>query len=159
MERFTHSLKVLWRSERLLKENDLRLATQKIQFNALAGLVALFGLVMLTLAAFFALAPHWGQSLAALAVAGADLSLAVVLVAYARAIKPAAEVEMIKEVRNLALTDIQHQVALAEAEIVALKNHVEGFIRNPVDTLFPGIVGALFRGATEGLLTKQKDPS
>ena len=36
--------------------------------NALAGLVALFGLVMLTLAVFFVLVPYWGQAWAALAV-------------------------------------------------------------------------------------------
>ena len=47
MEYFVRSFKVLWRSERLLKQNEFRLVTQKIQLNALAGFVAVFGLVML----------------------------------------------------------------------------------------------------------------
>ena len=58
MERFVYSLRVLWRTDRLLTQNEMRLLSQKLQFNALAGLVALFGLVMLSLAVFFALVPH-----------------------------------------------------------------------------------------------------
>lgn len=65
MEHLVRSLKVAWRSERLLRENEIRLLSQKIQFNALAGLVAVFGLVMLSLAVFFGLVPHLGQPLAA----------------------------------------------------------------------------------------------
>ena len=79
MERFIHSLKVFWRAERLLKTNELRLNIKKVQVTAVASLVGLFGLVMLTLAVFFALVPVWGQSGAALAVAGIDLILAVML--------------------------------------------------------------------------------
>ncbi len=84
MERFTHSLKVLWRSERLLLGNELRLGSQKIQVNAMAGLVAVFGLVMLGVAFFFALAPYTGNALGALIVGGTDLLLAVGLIAYGK---------------------------------------------------------------------------
>ena len=61
MERFIHSLKVFWRAERLLKTNELRLNIKKVQVTAVASLVGLFGLVMLTLAVFFALVPVWGS--------------------------------------------------------------------------------------------------
>ena len=61
MEHIVRSLKVFWRSERLVRQNDLRLATQKILFLALAGLVAVFGLVMLSISVFFALVPHFGR--------------------------------------------------------------------------------------------------
>ena len=116
MERLIHSLRILWRTDRLLTQNEIRLLSKKLQFNALAGLVALFGLVMLSLAVFFALVPHWGHSLAALAVGGTDILLAALLVGYAGSLKPAPEVEMIKEMRDLALNDIKEEVALADAE-------------------------------------------
>ena len=52
MEHLMRSLAVLWRSERLLAEYQLKQSSQKIQLNALAGLVGLFGLVMLSLAGY-----------------------------------------------------------------------------------------------------------
>lgn len=156
MERFVHGLKVLWRSERLLKANELRLIAQKTQFNALAGLVALFGLVMLSLAVFFALVPYWGNAWSALAVAGADFALAGVLVAAAKAVKPAAEVEMVREMRDVALGDIEHEVSRADAELKALGNEVRSFVRNPVDALLPGILGPVLTAVTRSVKSRKK---
>ena len=55
MEHLIRSLRVLWRSERILAEYQFKQGTQRIQLNALAGLVAVFGLVMLSIAAFTAI--------------------------------------------------------------------------------------------------------
>lgn len=140
MEHFVRSLKVALRSEHLLRKNEFRLTAQKLQFNALAGLVAVFGLVMLSLAVFFALVPYWGQALAALTVGGIDLLLATVLAAYANSLKPTAEVEIVKEVRDMALSDIEEEISLAEAELVTLKGEVRKFVRNPIDTLLPAAI-------------------
>ena len=156
MERFLHSLRVLWRTDRLLTQNEIRLLSQKLQFNALAGLVALFGLVMLSLAVFFALVPHWGHSLAALAVGGADVVLAGLLVSYAGSIKPAPEVEMIKEMRDAALNDLKEEVAQADAELVALKDEAHRFLRNPVEALLPAALGPLMGAAVRGLNSRSK---
>lgn len=156
MERFVYSLRVLWRTDRLLTQNEMRLLQQKLQFNALAGLVALFGLVMLSLAVYFALVPHWGHSLAALAVGGADVVLAVLLVSYAGSIKPAPEVEMIKEMRDAALNDLKEEVAQADAELVALKDEAHRFLRNPVEALLPAALGPLMGAAVRGLNSRSK---
>lgn len=155
MEHLVRSLKLAWRSERLIRENEYRLGTQKLQFNALAGLVAIFGLVMISLAVFFALVPYWGQSLAALAVGGIDIVLAMVLVAYAGSLKPGAEIEMVKEVRDMALSDIEEEIALAEAEVVVMIDEIRRFIRNPLDTLLPGMIGPLLGAVTRGLGSKK----
>ena len=156
MERFVHSLRVLWRTDRLLTQNEIRLLSQKLQFNALAGLVALFGLVMLSLAVFFALVPHWGHSLAALAVGGTDILLAALLVGYAGSLKPAPEVEMIKEMREVALNDLKEEVARADAELVALKDEAHSFLRNPVETLLPAAIGPLMGAVARGLSSRSK---
>ena len=60
MERFVHSLKIFWRSERLLKEHEFKLAAGRLQFIAIAALSAVSGLVMLNIAVFFALSVYWG---------------------------------------------------------------------------------------------------
>ena len=156
MERLMRSLRIFWRSERLLAEHQLRLGTQRVQFNALAGLVALFGLVMLSLAVFFALVPYWGQALSALTVGSVDLVLSIVLIAYAGSLKPPAEVEIVKEVRDMALGDVEEELAVAEAEIISLKDEVHRFVRNPIDTLLPVAIGPLIGAVTRGLGAAKK---
>lgn len=156
MERFTHSTKVLWRSERLLLGNELRQGTQKFQFNALAGLVAVFGLVMLGVAFFFALVPYMGHALAALTVGGVDFLLAAILIGYSRSLKPSAEIEMIREMRNMALNDIEDEVAQTEAELVALKDGVQRFVRNPLEVLVPGAMGPLVNAVARGVASRRK---
>ncbi len=151
MERLTHSLKVIWRSERLLRENEFRQTSLKIQLSALAGLIALFGLVMLSLAAFFALVPTIGQAYAALAVGGADLIFAALLVLFAQAIKPAPELDAIREMRDYALGDLQEEVAHAEQELISVRDDITSFIRSPLDGLLPGMLGPLISGAARGL--------
>ena len=151
MEHLMRSLTVFWRSERLLAEYELKQASKRIQLNALAALVAVFGLVMLSVAMFFALAPHWGHALAALAVSGTDLLLATVLILYARSLHPPAEVEMVREVRNMALNDIEEESALVESEVVAMKDGIQRLLRNPVDMLLPGAIGPLLGAVVKGL--------
>ena len=62
---------------------------------------------------------------------------------------------MIQEVRDMALDDIEHELSLADAEVKALKNDVQHFIRNPVDALLPGMIGPLLSGAAKGLKSKK----
>ncbi len=156
MEHLVRSLKVAWRSERILKQNEFRLAMKKVLFSALAGLVALFGLVMLSLPVFFALVPYWGQALSALSIGGIDLVLAVVLIVYAGSLKPSAEVDIVKEVRDMALGDAEEELALAEAELISLKDEVHRFVRNPLDTLLPVAIGPLIGAFTRGLSGAKK---
>ena len=46
MEHIVRSLKTVWRTERILGKNEFRLIVKKLQLNLLAGVVALFGLVV-----------------------------------------------------------------------------------------------------------------
>jgi hypothetical protein len=156
MERFIQSFRILWRSERLLTEQQLRLGAQRVQFNALAALVGLSGFVMLTIAAFYALVPYWGHALAALTVGAADLVISGALVAYARSLRPPAEVEMIKEVHDMAVSDIKEEVSLVEAELETLKEDARRFLRNPVDALLPAAVGPLLSTLVRGLGSVKK---
>ena len=55
----------------------------------------------------------------------------------------------------MALSDMEHELALADAELKSLKQEVQRFVRNPVDALLPGIIGPLLSGAAKGLKTKK----
>jgi hypothetical protein len=155
MERFVHSLKVFWRAERLLKTNELRLNIKKIQLTLVASLVGVFGLLMLTLALYFTLVPVWGQAGAALTIAGTNLALAAIIIVWAGTLKPASEAEMVREVRDMALADVEYELSLADAEVRALKQEVQRFVRNPVDALLPGMIGPLLSGAAKGLKARK----
>ena len=156
MEHLIRSLKIAWQSERLLKQNEFRLMIQKVQFSALAGLVAIFGLVMLSIAAYFALVPYWGQALSALTIGIIELVLAGLLITYAGRLQTSAEAEMVKEVRDMALGDVEEDLALAEAELITLKDEVHKFVRNPLDTLLPVAIGPLIAAITRGLNAAKK---
>lgn len=156
MERFTNNVRLLWRSERLLAQQELRAGTKKLEIHALAGLVGIFGLGMLGLALFFAIEPYWGKALAALAVAGIDLIIVVVLTAVARSIKPSQETLMVKEMRDVALEGIRDEAALAEAEINNLKDDIRNFVRNPFEALLPAIVSPMLGAVTRGLSSSRK---
>jgi hypothetical protein len=156
MEHLARSLKMVWQSERLLRENEIRLTLQKAQLSALAGLVGIFGLVMVSLAVFFLLVPHLGHSLAALGVGGIDLVLAILLMVWARGLKPAPELGLVKEVRDMALADVEEELALAEAEVIALKDDVRAFIRSPLDSLLPGTIGPLLGAVGRGIASPKK---
>lgn len=159
MEHFIRSLKVFWRSEKLLKQNEMRLVAQKIQCNALAGLVALFGLVMLSLSVFFALVPHMGHALAALTIAATDLVIAGALVAYANTLKPAAEAAMVRDMRDMAVSDMEYELAKAEAEFNELRNEARRFVRNPIDALLPAVISPLVGSVAKGMLSPKKKSS
>lgn len=157
MERITHSLKVFWRSERLLKTHELRLNIRKVQLTAVASLVAVFGLLMLNVAIFFGLVPYWGQAGAALGIAGMDLLLAGVLIVWARKLKPASEVEMVKEVRDLAISDIEHEATRVTAEVQALRQEISDFVHHPINTLLPGVLAPLLAETVAGLKARRTE--
>jgi hypothetical protein len=156
MERFTNNVRLLWRSERLLAQQEIRMGTKKLEVHALAGLVGIFGLGMLGLALFFAIEPYWGKALAALAVGGIDLIIVAVLTAVARSMKPAPEVAMVREMRDVALEGIRDEAALAEAEINNLRDDIRNFVRNPFEALLPAIVSPMLGAVTRGLHSSRK---
>lgn len=156
MEHIVRSLKTVWRTERILGKNEFRLMVKKLQFNLLAGVVALFGLVMLSLALFFTLVPHWGQAFSALAVGGLELVIAVVLIIYSGSLSTPVEMEMVREMRDMAMEDVEEEVALAQAELVSLKQELHRFIRNPVDSLLPSLIGPLLNAVTRALGANKK---
>lgn len=63
---------------------------------------------------------------------------------------------MVKEVRNMALGDIEEELALAEAELVSLRDDVRKFVKNPIDALLPGAIVPLMGAITRGVGASKK---
>src|SRR5208282_4462753 len=94
------NLRVLWRAESIVAEIRLHVIAARSGLRAFAGLIALFGLAMLNLAGYFALARWWEPVWAASAVAVVDFAVAGVLVLVAAQMKPGRELDLAVEVRN-----------------------------------------------------------
>ncbi len=156
MEQIVRSLKVAWRSERLLRENELRLLVQKVQLNALAGMVVFVAFVMLNFAGFYLLDSQVGKPLAAFCIAGIDVVLAALLMLWSASLKPAPEVALVEEVRDMALADVEEELAVAETELIALKDEIQDFVKNPMGTLLPVTIGPLLGAVTRAIASSDK---
>ena len=63
---------------------------------------------------------------------------------------------MIREMREVALNDLKDEVALADAELMALKDEVRSFLRNPVESILPAAIGPLLVAITRALKSRSK---
>ncbi len=161
MQRITHSLKQLWQSERIIRKQEIRTGVLKVLMLSFAALVLLFGLIMLELAGFFALVPRIGRPLAALAVTGVNLVIAIILLLRARLLKPPAELELVKQVRDMAMEDLEEEAAMVAADVAALRNDINRFVHHPGEALLPAVgpvIAAVARGVSS-MKSKETPPA
>ncbi len=158
MKRVARSLRILWRAESQLGAIRVAGLMKKAGMLAFAALVGVFGVAMLDIAAFFALLPQWGYSGAALAVALGNFVLAIVVFVLAQAVKPGVEVQMLSEVRDMALEDLEAEVAGVETAIVHARKEILDLVRHPLSALAPGVLLPLLKSVVSGLrASKEKE--
>ncbi len=158
MEAFIRNLKILWRTESMIAENRMNIVMRQMGFLALAGLVAVFGLAMLDVAAFFALRDIWGDAQAALAVGLGNFLIAIVVVIFARGLTEGPEMQPVREVRDMAMDELAAEAAHVQTEIRALRDEVRGversvrsFVKNPMDAFSPTMLMPLVSAALKAL--------
>ncbi len=143
---FRH-LRVLWRAERIIAETRLRIALHRSMLYAFAGLIAVFGLAMLNVAAYFFLAGHWGPVWAAAAAALGDFVVALVVVLIAFLVKPGPELPAAVELRDMALQGLEEQIGPLPARVAWLSRAA----RDPLETVLPAILIPLITAIMRGL--------
>lgn len=128
-------LKILTRAELTLAQIRARAAAERLVFFIVAGIFVLFGLVMFNLAGFHALRPGQGPALAALFVALVDVAVAiVVIVASTRAGTGSKEEKLALKIRDLASTELNHDMEAVKAEVDQIVADVRN-IRSGVKSL------------------------
>lgn len=141
--------RVLWRAERLIGEIRLKRILRQSGLVAFAGLIASFGLAMLNVAAYFALAPLWGDARAMLAVGVADLVIAGILVIIAANPGSNAELDLAAELRD-------HAIEGLETEAKATADRVTGIVTGPLSmaggatSLLLSLLTGFLRGRKKG---------
>lgn len=110
---------------------------------AAAGIAAGLALIMLNVAAYFALSEKMSQPLSALIVALANIVIAAILVAMANRQSAEPDVSAVAEVRDLAMEDLETEIQETTEEIKGLAQSVHKMARDPLGSVAPGLIGAI----------------
>jgi len=118
-------LRALWRAEMVIAEIKLGVLLKKSGMLAFAGLIGAFGLAMLNVALYLALAPLWGDVMAMITVAVGDFVIAAILVVAAGRGSKEPEIALASELRDQAVEALELDARIAVDEVT-------GFVRRPV---------------------------
>lgn len=145
---FRH-LRVLWRAERIIAETRLRVLLRRSMLYAFAGLIAVFGLAMLNVAAYFFLHGLWGPIWAALAAALGDFVIAIIVVLIALAIRPGPELPAALELRDVSMQGLEAEIGPLQDRFAWLSRAA----RDPFEAVLPmliPLITSIVRGLRKG---------
>jgi len=156
MKRLVQNIRILWRAESMLGNVRMHSLLKRSNVLIYQTIVGGLGIAMLNVAGFFALRPAWEASGAALIVASIDLVVALALAAYGRTIKPGPEMEMLTEVRDMALEELESGAAEFEDVFVRGRKELQEIVRHPLAALAPGVLVPLFKSILSSLRSESK---
>jgi membrane-associated protease RseP (regulator of RpoE activity) len=139
LENIFRLLRLLFRTDGIIAEIELRAFATRLALGVAALLIAVFALIMLGIAGFYALEQLWGPIWAALAVAGANVLLALILVWAAALSRPGRERDVAIEVHRATLDSILAEAKMAGGDI----RSIESLLRHPFDSALIGLIGPL----------------
>lgn len=156
--------RILWRAESIVADVRFRHLLARSGFKAGAGLVAVFGLLMLNITGFFILEPRWGAAWAAGVVGLLDFAVSGLLLALAARTKPGRELDLALEIRQSALDRLEVDARSVQSELVSLRQEVQGIrdatlgiLKHPLDAALSGLVVPLAGVLIKSL--KKSEPS
>ena len=110
------NLRVLWRADRIVAEVRLRRTLVSLAAGAFAALLAAFGVLMLELAAYFALVQIWTAIAAAALLGAINFALGgVILLIASRKGRDVAELETALALHSSAMEALQAQARTFDA--------------------------------------------
>ena len=146
IERLLQNLRVLLHAHGITNEIRIRHVLARTSLHILAGLAGCFGLLMLDIAAFFALAGQFGQVQAALIIGVANLVVAGGIFFISTRITPGRELALAREIQDMAL-------AVVVQDAKDIQGTVSAVVHHPFDTALTAALGHL-----TGILVKQLRP-
>ncbi|MBR1217780.1 phage holin family protein [Bradyrhizobium sp. U87765 SZCCT0131] len=125
-ENVTRHVRALWRADRIIADIRLRHLLVSLGMKAFAALIAAFGLLMLELAAYFALVQVWSAILSAAALGAINFAIAATIFVIASRGPPAREIALANDIHDSAINALQ-------VEAQGLQAQVSGFLRHPLE--------------------------
>ena len=129
-ENVVKNLRTLWRTDRIIADIRMKHMLVGLGLRAFAALIATFGLLMLELAAYFALVQIWSAISAAIILGIVNFAIAAVL--FLVAARPAAgrELELANEIHGSAVEALQ-------TEARAIQSQFTGMVHHPLNSVLP----------------------
>lgn len=143
MNRISRNISIALRSERLIVQRKMEVIRTQTGLMAAAGLVAGIGLIMINVAAYFALTTKLSPQSAALIVGMVNFAIAGLLGVYASRINADSDVGGAIEVRDMAIEDLEAEIEDVTREAQQVVSDVRQLVKNPLGSALPGIVGPL----------------
>jgi hypothetical protein len=138
------NLRVLWRADAIIAQIQLQQLLTRFGLRALATLVALFGLLCMEFAAFFAL-QRWDAIAAAMILGTVNFAIAVVIVLISMRARRRHEMNMANELHKSAVEALQADVANFQSDIVSFKSAFTRPLDSTLATLVVPAAGLLIK--------------
>ena len=149
MSRTTRNLSLLLRCERLIASRRITVARQQTLAAAFAAVAAGIGLVMINVAAFFALADALGDPGAALIVGVANFALAGALFALSSRFSADKELTPVIEMRDAALSDLEAEIEGTLGEVKDAVGGLRRLTRDPLGGIAQELLVPLLAGLVQ----------
>lgn len=166
IDQLLRDVRLLGKSDTLIAEIWFTVALRRAALLLFAGLVAMFALALLDLAAFEFLAAQNGRTMAAILLAAIDGGIAWVLVLMAGQEKPGPELSAAYDIRTAALEQLDVDGRELHAEMAALRSdlrnvrsHVAGYIQNPLDLAGRKLLVPLVTSLVSALVSPAHPPN
>jgi len=127
------NLRALWRTDRIIAELRMRHMLVGLGLRAFAALIAAFGLLMLELAAYFALVQIWSAISAAAILGLVNFVIAAVLFVIAGRPPAGRELELANEIHGSAVEALQ-------TEARGMQQQFAGMVSHPLNSALPMIL-------------------
>lgn len=147
-ENVVKHLRVLWRTDRMIADMRMRNLLTGLGLKAFAALIAVFGLLMLELSAYFALVQILNPVYAAAILGLANFLIAALLLEIAARPPSGREYELATEIHGASIEALQNEAR-------ALHSQVSGVVHNPLNGILPLMIVPLLTIIIKGLKRKQ----
>jgi len=151
-ENVVKQLRVLWRTDRIIAEIRMRHMLVGLGLRAFAALIAAFGLLMLELAAYFALVQIWSVILAAAILGVVNFVIAAVLFVVAGRPPAGRELELATEIHGSAVDAPQGEARTLQAQFT-------GMVHHPLNSVLPSVLVPLIMMIVRSLKRSRAAPS
>jgi hypothetical protein len=132
-ENVVKNLRALWRTDRIIAEIRMKHMLVGLGLRAFAALIAAFGLLMLELAAYFALVQIWSAISAAAILGLVNFVIAAVLFVIAARPPAGRELELANEIHGSAIDALQ-------IEARAVQSQFFGMVQHPLNSVLPTLL-------------------
>jgi hypothetical protein len=132
-ENVVKHVRALWRTDRIIADIRLRHLLVGLGLRAFAALIAVFGLAMLELAAYFALIQPLNAIYAAVILGVVNFAIAAILFGVAARPPAGRELELANEIHGSSIEGLQ-------LEARALQSEISGIIHNPLNGVLPLLI-------------------